>query len=68
MITNETNARAYVLLDATLQILKKCDEGPFVKDVFEQMAEYDGTDCDGICLMEDITNLLEDAGILVPSE
>ena len=68
MITNKTNARAYVLLEATLQILKKCNEGPFVQDVFEQTAEYDGTDCDGACLQEDITNLLEEAGIMETGE
>ena len=51
--------RAIVLLQATLELLNKCDEGPFVKSVFEETAFYDGTDCDGYCLKEDIKNFLE---------
>ena len=51
--------RATVLLRATLEILNKCDDGPFVKDVFGETAYYDGTDCDGYCLKEDIEHFLE---------
>lgn len=51
--------RASVLLRATLEILNKCDQGPFVKSVFEETAHYDGTDCDGYCLREDIEIYLE---------
>ena len=51
--------RATVLLTAALEILNKCDDGPFVKDVFGETAHYDGTDCDGYCLKEDIKHYLE---------
>lgn len=68
MITNETNARAYVLLKAVLDILKKCDDGPFVEDVFEQTAFYDEAECDGYCLRDDIASLLDEAGIVRASE
>jgi hypothetical protein len=51
--------RATVLLKAVLEILNKCDEGPFVKNVFEETAYYDEADCDGYCLKEDIENYLE---------
>jgi hypothetical protein len=46
--------RKIVLLRAAYDILKKCDEGPYVKNALEVTAFYDGTDCDGFCLMEDI--------------
>jgi hypothetical protein len=51
--------RCKVLLKATYDILKKCDEGCEIKDVFAQIAHWDGADCDGGCLMEDIKNYLE---------
>lgn len=51
--------RATVLLKAVLEILNKCNEGPYVKDVFSQTAFYDGAECDGLCLKEDIEHFLE---------
>ena len=54
-----TEDRATVLLKAVLEILNKCDTGPYVKDVFGETAFYDGTDCDGYCLKEDIEQFLE---------
>lgn len=51
--------RATVLLKAVLEILSKCDAGPYVKDVFGETAFYDGTECDGYCLKEDIESFLE---------
>ena len=46
--------RKIILLKATYELLKKCDEGPFVKNVMEETVFYDDTECDGYCLMEDI--------------
>ena len=54
-----TENRSTTLLKAVLEILNKCDDGPYVKDFFENTAFYDGTDCDGYCLMDDIKNYLE---------
>ncbi len=51
--------RATVLLKAVLEILNKCDSGPYVKDFFGETAFYDDTDCDGFCLKEDIEHHLE---------
>lgn len=51
--------RATILLKAVLEILNKCDEGPYVKDVFCETAYYDDADCDGYCLKEDIEHYLE---------
>ena len=52
-----TNAldRAKVLLKATYDILRKQEESP-VLNVLATTAEYDGTECDGYCLVEDIDN------------
>ena len=54
-----TEDRATVLLKAVLEILNKCDEGPYVKDFFCETAFYDETDCDGYCLKDDIEFFLE---------
>lgn len=61
-------ARCVVLLKAALEILNKADEGPFVHNVFELTAHYDGTECDGLCLKEDIEALLEELGELPSAE
>ena len=46
--------RKITLLKAAYALLKKCDEGPYVKNALEETVFYDGTDCDGYCLMTDI--------------
>lgn len=51
--------RKKVLLKAAYELLKKCDEGPYVKNALEVTVFYDGTDCDGFCLMNDIADELE---------
>lgn len=51
--------RAIVLLRATQEILQKCDDAPYVEDVMGVTAHYDGTECDGLCLKEDIENFME---------
>lgn len=55
----ELQKRAIELLKATKQILDKANEGPYVENVFELTAFYDGTDCDGYCLLDDINDLFE---------
>ena len=54
----EFTNRAKTLLKATYDILKKCDESYYVLDVLEQTAVWDGCECDGYCLMEEIEDLL----------
>ena len=46
--------RANELLRATWDILTRCDDSPVVLDVSEVQARYDGTNCDGRCLKDDI--------------
>jgi len=51
--------RKKVLLKAAYDLLKKCDEGPYVKNALEETVFYDDAECDGFCLMEDIAAELE---------
>ena len=46
--------RKDILLKAAYDLLKKCDESTYVLSVLEETIKYDGTNCDGSCLMEDI--------------
>jgi len=46
--------RKITLLKAALELLKKCNEGPYVKNALTETVFYDGTDCDGTCLGNDI--------------
>lgn len=53
-----TNAldRAKVLLKATYDLLQKQQDSPFVLNILDTTAEWDGAECDGYCLQEDIDN------------
>lgn len=51
--------RAITLLRATLELLRKCDNSPYVLDVLGETAFYDEAECDGYCLMDDIRNYLD---------
>lgn len=55
----EFSERAKTLLRATVDIINKCDEGPFVVSPMEVDVFYDDADCDGGCLRGDIAWLLE---------
>lgn len=61
--TNEQYKRAIILLKATSDILAKLDDTPYVLNFFEQTAVWDGVDCDGYCLMEEVNELLEEVGV-----
>lgn len=58
--TQEQIDQAFKLIEATQGILRKCDEGIYVKNVFEQTAIWDDTECDGYCLKEEIDELLQE--------
>lgn len=51
--------RAVTLLRACLDLLNKQKESYYVLNVLEQTVYYDGTDCDGYCLSEDIELYLD---------
>jgi len=46
--------RKVTLLKACRDMLKKCDESIYVRSPMETTVFYDGADCDGYCLLEDI--------------
>ena len=46
--------RKVILLKAVYDLLKKCNEGPYVKDVMGETVFYDDAECDGWCLATDI--------------
>ena len=48
-----------VLLRAAYDLLKRSEDSPFVQEAASIQVHYDGTDCDGSCLMEDISIALE---------
>jgi hypothetical protein len=50
--------RKAVLLKATYDLLKKCENSHFVLDVLSTTVKYDGADCDGYCLKGDIAEEL----------
>lgn len=52
--------RAVTLLQATYDILEEQAGQYYVNNIFEQTVFYDGVECDGNCLMEDIGHYLED--------
>lgn len=53
--------RAVELLGAVLEIFRKAQQArPYVESVFGLTAFYDGGECDGLCLMEDIEAYLEE--------
>jgi hypothetical protein len=50
--------RKKILLRAAYDILKKQEMSHYVLDSLGTTAFYDGTDCDGYCLMEEIAHEL----------
>lgn len=59
-MNKQQQERALILLKATINILDECEKGAFVKNVFEQTATWDGVECDGYCLHEELKELIED--------
>jgi len=54
-ITNTTPMdRKDILLRAAYDIIKRSTMNHFVEETGAILAHYDGADCDGLCLMEDI--------------
>ena len=51
--------RKIILLKAAYDLLKRQDESHYVLNLREETTYYDGADCDGNCLMEDIAFELE---------
>ncbi len=47
--------RKEVLLQACYDILIQCEESYYVEDALSLIAHYDDADCDGSCLLDDIS-------------
>ncbi len=57
--TLKFNIRARELLEATIKLLNKQNESPYVLNLLDELVYYDDCECDGNCLLDDIENLLE---------
>ena len=51
--------RKTYLLKQVLKLFKQQKESPYVKDIERMTLIYDGAECDGSCLCEDIMEELE---------
>lgn len=51
--------RARYLLEVSYDLLRKQEESFYVLNILSETIFYDGAECDGYCLMEDIDNFLE---------
>lgn len=51
--------RKDILLKAAYKLLKQCHESGYVLDVLSETTFYDGADCDGYCLANDIAHELD---------
>jgi len=52
--------RKILLLTKCLELLERQENSGYVLDLLSELIEYDDTECDGNCLMDDIKELLED--------
>lgn len=59
-MTQEQQERAKILLQAALDILNSCDEGMYVKNALEVTAVWDGAECDGYCLKNEVEDLMDE--------
>lgn len=59
-MTPEQQKEAKKLLQATLDILKKCETSFYIIDVLEVTAIWDSVECDGACLMSEVDTLLDE--------
>lgn len=54
--------RAETLLRATYNILQKCNDTLYILNVLEVTDVWDGVECDGSCLIDDIENWFDEFG------
>ena len=58
VVSKESQMRRKVLLRAAFDFLKELDK-TLALDALSLSVFYDGTECDGVCLMEDIAHELK---------
>ncbi|HHZ97439.1 MAG TPA: hypothetical protein EYN67_18295 [Flavobacteriales bacterium] len=54
------NDRLLILARAAYQLLKKQDESSYVLNLLGESTVWDGVECDGYCLMEELKSQLID--------
>ena len=64
MKNSSQTERAFELLRMAYTLAKRQAESVYVLNLLEEEVFYDGAECDGRCLMEDIGYLLEEIGRL----
>ena len=57
MVMNQN--RAIELLEAAKNLLEKQENSKYVLNMLEETVFYDDTECDGSCLLQDISDYLE---------
>lgn len=58
-MNEEQKERALILMQATLDILNKCADSHYTPDVLSTTAIWDEAECDGYCLKDELTELLQ---------
>ena len=59
-MTKEQIERTRILLKATLDILNKCNDSVIKLDVMSTTAVWDDVECDGYCLKDELSELLNE--------
>lgn len=59
-LCRELYDRVVHLLTATRNLLNKQNVSPYVLDLLEETVWYDGAECDGSCLLDDINTVLKE--------
>ncbi len=54
----DNRERQLILLKASYFLLKKQDASPYTLNLLEETVIYEGVECDGYCLMEEIAEEL----------
>ena len=54
----DNRERQLTLLKASYNLLKKQDVSPYTLNLLEETIVYEGAECDGYCLMEEIAEEL----------
>ena len=58
IISEDVQDRVVMLLESAYNLLQKQNESPFVLNMLEETIQYDGVECDGSCLLDDIECVL----------
>lgn len=54
--------RKITLLKACMELMSKQNDSPYVLNILEETVNYDGVECDGGCLLDDIKDYLIEIG------